>query len=499
MSGQDKYWDTLSTILDKVIRRADEFLKTPSEDTDTDKTVDAGDVELILDTEAPTQAPTPESTQAPTQAPTPDLTPRDNIPTSDTSVSKGPVTIVDITKPSTVNYQPISVAEYIQQSNSLLSTLGKLKTIVLPNPSTVSYQPISVAEYIQQSNSLLSTLGKLKTIVLPKPPPVIYQPLSLANYIQRSNDILTNILKNKTLPPTSLIQTERYRNFITKLIADTSSAFDKYYPDAIKISEPQEWREDEKRLQYLGSKDNQMPQSEASNTETKELPKTYSVSIQKMGDDMYVPTSVLDKPVQVVGGSGNPNCNASFMNTMVNQADKLIKQIMRGYPMVFRRPRFSGGKRNSGMFDTFYDAPVIKPRSYNASDDIKQLFNGADTQLIFKREAPVKYDGNEVDEKATPENQRKIDLDELKINVTEGTANREEAEKEYELSIEKASPEKLQELLANAAVTDESKKALEKILGLAKPQIMCTDPFSCMLYTADSFAREIFRPTVITK
>jgi hypothetical protein len=472
MNGQEKYWDTLSTILDKVISRADKFPKTPSEDTDTDKTVGADDVELILDTEAPTpestqaptQAPTPESTQAPTQAPTPESTPRDNIPTSDTSVSEEPVKIVDITK-----------------------------------PSTVSYQPISVAEYIQQSNSLLSTLGKLKTIVLPKPPPVIYQPLSLANYIQRSNDILTNILKNKTLPPTSLIQTERYRNFITKLIADTSSAFDKYYPDAIKISEPQEWREDEKRLQYLGSKDNQMPQSEASNTETKELPKTYSVSIQKMGDDMYVPTSVLDKPVQVVGGSGNPNCNASFMNTMVNQADKLIKQIMRGYPMVFRRPRFSGGKRNSGMFDTFYDAPVIKPRSYNASDDIKQLFNGADTQLIFKREAPVKYDGNEVDEKATPENQRKIDLDELKINVTEGTANREEAEKEYELSIEKASPEKLQELLANAAVTDESKKALEKILGLAKPQIMCTDPFSCMLYTADSFAREIFRPTVITK
>lgn len=167
--------------------------------------------------------------------------------------------------------------------------------------------------------------------------------------------------------------------------------------------------------------------------------------------------------------------------------------------MVFRRPRFSGGKRNSGMFDTLYDAPTLRPRGYNASDDIKNLFNGADTQLIFKKEAPVKYEGNEVDEKATPQNQRKIELDELKINIAEGTENREEAEKEYELSIEKASPEKLQELLANAAVTDESKKALEKILGLAKPQIMCTDPFSCMSYTADSFAREIFRPTVIIR
>jgi hypothetical protein len=54
-------------------------------------------------------------------------------------------------------------------------------------------------------------------------------------------------------------------------------------------------------------------------------------------------------------------------------------------------------------------------------------------------------------------------------------------------------------MLDNATVTDESKKALEKILGLAKPRIMCTDPFSCMSYTADSFAREIFRPTVIIK
>ena len=147
--------------------------------------------------------------------------------------------------------------------------------------------------------------------------------------------------------------------------------------------------------------------------------------------------------------------------------------------------------------EVLYDAPVIKPRAYSASDDIKQLFKGTDAKLIFKKEAPVKYEGDEVDQLATPEDQRKVELDELKINLTEGTENREEAEKEYELSIEKTSPEKLQELLDNSTVTDESKTALAKILSIAKPQIMCTDPFSCMSYMADSFAREIFRPTVI--
>ena len=88
-------------------------------------------------------------------------------------------------------------------------------------------------------------------------------------------------------------------------------------------------------------------------------------------------------------------------------------------------------------------------------------------------------------------------MSEVKINITEDTENKEDYEKEYELSLENTSPEKLQEMLVNTTMTDESKKALEKILGLAKPQIMCTDPMSCMSYMSDSFAREIFRPTII--
>ena len=62
-------------------------------------------------------------------------------------------------------------------------------------------------------------------------------------------------------------------------------------------------------------------------------------------------------------------------------------------------------------------------------------------------------------------------------------------------------PEQLQELLeSNTKITDEQKAVLKKALGVTvKPKIVCTDTISCMSYTTDSFAREIFRPTIIIK
>jgi hypothetical protein len=300
-------------------------------------------------------------------------------------------------------------------------------------PSVDGYRPLSITNLVEDAHALV---GKMTKTTLPDIP-IKLSVISLTNDINESQNLLSNLIIQRD--SFSLTRTDAYRNFITKLISDTSSAFDKYYPDSIKISEPQEWTEDEKRLQYLGSKKNQMPESDTSKPETKEPSKTYSVSIQNLGDDAYVPTSVLNTPDQVVRGGRNKIFNTTFMNTMVNQADTLIKQIIQGYPITLRQPRFSGGKASG----PFFDAPLLTPRSYNASDDIKQLFKDADTQLIFKKEAPVKYEGNGVDEKVTPETQRKIDLDELKIKITEGTENREEAEKEYELSMEKTSPEKL--------------------------------------------------------
>ena len=360
----------------------------------------------------------------------------------------------------------------------------------------------------------MATLGKLSSVTIPPPPPIVYNPISVTNYLQHSLKTLTDILKNNTLPPTSFIKTEAYRNFITKLIADTSSSFDKYYPDTVTISEPQEQIEDEKRLLFKddstysqGSQPTEMkdvsepPPLDNTLNIREELPqKTYSASIQTLGDDVYVPSMVLDKlpqqptpkvaegtkpPEKFVGGK---TFDTNSLDIMVYQADKLLKQIMKGnrFPM-----------KTGGSVKALYDAPVLNKRAYNASNDINQLFKDSNTKLIFKKESPVKYDDDIVDEKVTPENQRKIELSELKINITEDTENKEDYEKEYDLSLENTSPEKLQEMLVNSTVTDESKKALEKILGLVKPQIMCTDPMRCMSYVADNFAREIYRPTII--
>ena len=464
----------------------------------------------------------------------------------------------------TTGYNPLSVSDLIKLSNTILSTIGKIQKIDIPPPPTIEYNPLSVNDLIKLSNTILSTVGKIQKIdiltpITPITPITGYNPISVNDLIKLSNTILSTVEKIQKIDihtnspinnpknspinnsKNSIINTESYQNFITKLITDTSLSMNKYYPDIITISAPQEDIEEEERLifkddstHFQGTQTMEPSPLETApdiGYELTEKPKeTYSASIQKSIDNTYIPKIVLDNPspnliskefspnkqkTVAKGGAYGSNiegCSSKdgrklsllaqkkpSMKTVVIEADKILKKIMKQIPV--NTPKYgmdeTSKKRGGANKPIFHDAPVLKKRAYNASNDINQLFKDSNTKLIFKKESPVKYDDDIVDEKVTPENQRKIELSEVKINITEDTENKEDYEKEYELSLENTSPEKLQEMLVNTTMTDESKKALEKILGLAKPQIMCTDPMSCMSYMSDSFAREIFRPTII--
>ena len=494
----------LRELLQRIIRQADTFLTPPPPPPPA---VGEGEGEAAAVTEKEEETPPPLTTAAP-----PPLTvlepPTNNLTSTEAAVVEGEAKKEAKTPPLIPAVAPTTTT----RTGPFGLKVKKINDD--PPPPTNDFKPLSISQFINNANNILATLGKLSNVTIPPPPPIVYKPISVANYLQQSLKILTDILKNNTLPPTPFIKTEAYRNFITKLIADTSFSFNQYYPDTITISEPQEQIEDEKRLLFKddstysqGAQPKEMKDvsdpSPVDNTLNirEELPqKTYSASIQTLGDDVYVPSIVLDKSPQqltpkVAEGTkppekfvGGKTFDTNSLNIMVCQADKLLKQIIKEnhFPM-----------KTGGSVKALYDAPVLKKRAYNASNDINQLFKDSNTKLIFKKESPVKYDDDIVDEKVTPENQRKIELSELKINITEDTENKEDYEKEYDLSLENTSPEKLQEMLVNSSVTDESKKALEKILGLAKPQIMCTDPMSCMSYMSDSFAREIYRPTII--
>jgi len=492
----------------------------------------------------------------------------------------GKIQKIDILPPPTIEYNPLSVSDLIKLSNTILSTIGKIQKIDIPPPPTIEYNPLSVNDLIKLSNTILSTVGKIQKIdiltpITPITPITGYNPISVNDLIKLSNTILSTVEKiqkidihtnspinnpknspinnSKNSPinnpknspinnsKNSIINTESYQNFITKLITDTSLSMNKYYPDIITISAPQEDIEEEERLifkddstHFQGTQTMEPSPLETApdiGYELTEKPKeTYSASIQKSIDNTYIPKIVLDNPspnliskefspnkqkTVAKGGAYGSNiegCSSKdgrklsllaqkkpSMKTVVIEADKILKKIMKQIPV--NTPKYgmdeTSKKRGGANKPIFHDAPVLKKRAYNASNDINQLFKDSNTKLIFKKESPVKYDDDIVDEKVTPENQRKIELSEVKINITEDTENKEDYEKEYELSLENTSPEKLQEMLVNTTMTDESKKALEKILGLAKPQIMCTDPMSCMSYMSDSFAREIFRPTII--
>ena len=494
----------LRELLQRIIRQADTFLTPPPPPPPA---VGEGEGEAAAVTEKEEETPPPLTTAAP-----PPLTvlepPTNNLTSTEAAVVEGEAKKEAKTPPLIPAVAPTTTT----RTGPFGLKVKKINDD--PPPPTNDFKPLSISQFINNANNILATLGKLSNVTIPPPPPIVYKPISVANYLQQSLKILTDILKNNTLPPTPFIKTEAYRNFITKLIADTSFSFNQYYPDTITISEPQEQIEDEKRLLFKddstysqGAQPKEMKDvsdpSPVDNTLNirEELPqKTYSASIQTLGDDVYVPSIVLDKSPQqltpkVAEGTkppekfvGGKTFDTNSLNIMVCQADKLLKQIIKEnhFPM-----------KTGGSVKALYDAPVLKKRAYNASNDINQLFKDSNTKLIFKKESPVKYDDDIVDEKVTPENHRKIELSELKINITEDTENKEDYEKEYDLSLENTSPEKLQEMLVNSSVTDESKKALEKILGLAKPQIMCTDPMSCMSYMSDSFAREIYRPTII--
>ena len=464
----------------------------------------------------------------------------------------------------TTGYNPLSVSDLIKLSNTILSTVGKIQKIDILPPPTIEYNPLSVNDLIKLSNTILSTVGKIQKIdiltpITPITPITGYNPISVNDLIKLSNTILSTVEKIQKIDihtnspinnpknspinnsKNSIINTESYQNFIKKLITDTSLSMNKYYPDIITISAPQEDIEEEERLifkddstHFQGTQTMEPSPLETApdiGYELTEKPKeTYSASIQKSIDNTYIPKIVLDNPspnliskefspnkqkTVAKGGAYGSNiegCSSKdgrklsllaqkkpSMKTVVIEADKILKKIMKQIPV--NTPKYgmdeTSKKRGGANKPIFHDAPVLKKRAYNASNDINQLFKDSNTKLIFKKESPVKYDDDIVDEKVTPENQRKIELSEVKINITEDTENKEDYEKEYELSLENTSPEKLQEMLVNTTMTDESKKALEKILGLAKPQIMCTDPMSCMSYMSDSFAREIFRPTII--
>ena len=476
----------------------------------------------------------------------------------------GKIQKIDILPPPTIEYNPLSVSDLIKLSNTILSTIGKIQKIDIPPPPTIEYNPLSVNDLIKLSNTILSTVGKIQKIdiltpITPITPITGYNPISVNDLIKLSNTILSTVEKIQKIDihtnspinnpknspinnsKNSIINTESYQNFITKLITDTSLSMNKYYPDIITISAPQEDIEEEERLifkddstHFQGTQTMEPSPLETApdiGYELTEKPKeTYSASIQKSIDNTYIPKIVLDNPspnliskefspnkqkTVAKGGAYGSNiegCSSKdgrklsllaqkkpSMKTVVIEADKILKKIMKQIPV--NTPKYgmdeTSKKRGGANKPIFHDAPVLKKRAYNASNDINQLFKDSNTKLIFKKESPVKYDDDIVDEKVTPENQRKIELSEVKINITEDTENKEDYEKEYELSLENTSPEKLQEMLVNTTMTDESKKALEKILGLAKPQIMCTDPMSCMSYMSDSFAREIFRPTII--
>ena len=391
-------------------------------------------------------------------------------------------------------YQPFSFQNLIDHSKKLLQSLQ----IKVPgNKGPATYQPLSVQHLIDHSGKMLQTLQikvpgnkgpsffdnaskLLQGAVNKLTRQPAYTPLSITKYLENSHKLLTLIqfLPSANLPSAdkSFTKNALYREFITKLLSDTSSAFDKYYPERLKITEAGELKQDEKLLQF-----------KTLDTPDEKPQKTYTATIEKMGDGIYLPKMTLDIPDVKPNEPANTPITGGGMNAMIVGADKLLKQIMSGIQL--KPPKKTYGGANDG----FFDPPNMKPRIYHASDDIKGLFAGTDTKLIFKKESAVKYTGNEVD----PTAQRKIELDELKINAIENVEDREDSEKDYRLSMEKMSTEKLQQLVNNSALADESKAALENVLGLSPPPPATQG--GSMTHAAESFAREIFRPTVIVK
>jgi len=434
-------------------------------------------------------------------------------------------------------YQPLSVQHLIDHSGKLLQTLqikvpeNKRPTVLgelfrypfSANKGPTTYQRLSVQHLIDHSGKLLQSLqikvpgnkgpsffdnagNFIKGVVNNLTRQPAYTPLSITKYLENSHKLLTLI---QFLPRAdkSFTKNSLYQEFITKLLSDTSSAFDKYYPERLKITEAGELKQDEKLLQF-----------KTLDTPDEKPQKTYTATIEKMGDGIYLPKMTLDIPDVKPKEPATTPITGGGMNAMIVGADKLLKQIMSGIQLKPPKKTYGGinvrkkvgdiyneaskkvgdiyneasKKANKVLYERFFDPPNMKPRIYHASDDIKGLFAGTDTKLIFKKESAVKYTGNEVD----PTAQRKIELDELKINAIENVEDREDSEKDYRLSMEKMSTEKLQQLVNNSALADESKAALENVLGLSPPP-PATQGGS--MTHAESFAREIFRPTVILK
>jgi hypothetical protein len=352
--------------------------------------------------------------------------------------------------------------------------LQTLQIKVPENKGPATYQPLSVQNLIDYSKKMLQTL-QIKVLGNKGTRQPAYTPLSITKYLENSHKLLTLI---QFLPSAdkSFTKNALYREFITKLLSDTSSAFDKYYPERLKITEAGELKQDEKLLQF-----------KTLDTLDEKPQQTYTATIEKMGDGIYLPKMTLDIPDVKPKEPATTPITVGGMKAMIVGADKLLKKIMSGIQL--KPPKKTYGGANDG----FFDPPNMKPRIYHASDDIKGLFAGTDTKLIFKKESAVKYTGNEVD----PTAQRKIELDELKINAIENVEDREDSEKDYRLSMEKMSTEKLQQLVNNSALADESKAALENVLGLSPPPPATQG--GSMTHAAESFAREIFRPTVILK
>jgi hypothetical protein len=182
---------------------------------------------------------------------------------------------------STARYSSLSIQKLLDDSYKLLDIIVKPRNTLHDESSPSGYKPISITTLMDDSRILLEKIGKIQEISLPRIPTI-----SIKNYIDESQNILSN-LKIRYISA-SLIRTDAYRNFITKLISDTSSAFDKYYPDSIKISEPHEWKQDEKRLQF---------KEPMVSTPAAEEPKTtYTADIENIGKNIYIPRITLDAP-----------------------------------------------------------------------------------------------------------------------------------------------------------------------------------------------------------
>ena len=334
----------LRELLQRIIRQADTFLTPPPPPPPA---VGEGEGEAAAVTEKEEETPPPLTTAAP-----PPLTvlepPTNNLTSTEAAVVEGEAKKEAKTPPLIPAVAPTTTT----RTGPFGLKVKKINDD--PPPPTNDFKPLSISQFINNANNILATLGKLSNVTIPPPPPIVYKPISVANYLQQSLKILTDILKNNTLPPTPFIKTEAYRNFITKLIADTSFSFNQYYPDTITISEPQEQIEDEKRLLFKddstysqGAQPKEMKDvsdpSPVDNTLNirEELPqKTYSASIQTLGDDVYVPSIVLDKSPQqltpkVAEGTkppekfvGGKTFDTNSLNIMVCQADKLLKQII---------------------------------------------------------------------------------------------------------------------------------------------------------------------------